>query len=95
MRARPERGVRVEVQPQPWTAAHQKLLTGYAGNSLPDVSQIGNTWVAELTAIGTLSPTPPEAANLLASTSIDKHVRAWEKPSDHVPVAVELKLEAA
>lgn len=37
----------------------------------------------------------PEAANLLASTSIDKHVRAWEKPSDHVPVAVELKLAAA
>jgi exodeoxyribonuclease-3 len=37
----------------------------------------------------------PEAANLLAATSIDKHVRAWEKPSDHVPVAVELKLAAA
>ncbi|MEP9389108.1 exodeoxyribonuclease III [Mesorhizobium sp. KR9-304] len=37
----------------------------------------------------------PEAANFLAGTSIDKHVRAWEKPSDHVPVAVELKLAAA
>ena len=36
----------------------------------------------------------PEAANMLAGTSIDKHVRAWEKPSDHVPVAVELKLQA-
>jgi exodeoxyribonuclease III len=32
----------------------------------------------------------PEAANRLASVSIEKHVRAWEKPSDHVPVAVEL-----
>ena len=30
-----------------------------------------------------------------SSASIDKHVRAWEKPSDHVPVAVELSLEAA
>lgn len=58
-------GVRVEVQPLPWTAAHEKLLTAYAGASLPDVSQIGNTWVAELTAIGALSPTPPAAANLL------------------------------
>jgi exodeoxyribonuclease-3 len=29
----------------------------------------------------------PEAADLLVSTSIEKHVRAWEKPSDHVPVA--------
>jgi exodeoxyribonuclease-3 len=28
----------------------------------------------------------PEAADRLASTSIEKHVRAWEKPSDHVPV---------
>jgi exodeoxyribonuclease-3 len=37
----------------------------------------------------------PEAANRLAGTSIDKHVRAWEKPSDHVPVAVELSLAAA
>jgi len=37
----------------------------------------------------------PEAANHLSSASIEKHVRAWEKPSDHVPVAVELAVEAA
>ncbi|MES2860220.1 MAG: extracellular solute-binding protein [Pseudomonadota bacterium] len=58
-------GIKVIVQPQPWTAAHQKLLTAYAGASLPDVSQIGNTWVAELAAIGALSPTPTAAADLL------------------------------
>jgi exodeoxyribonuclease-3 len=29
----------------------------------------------------------PEATDRLRSTSIEKHVRAWEKPSDHVPVA--------
>lgn len=28
----------------------------------------------------------PEAADRLQSTSIEKHVRGWEKPSDHVPV---------
>lgn len=28
----------------------------------------------------------PEAADRLISTRIEKHVRAWEKPSDHVPV---------
>ncbi|MDI7863338.1 exodeoxyribonuclease III [Rhizobiaceae bacterium n13] len=28
----------------------------------------------------------PEAADRLQSTAIEKHVRAWEKPSDHVPV---------
>lgn len=34
----------------------------------------------------------PEAANRLAASSIEKHVRAWEKPSDHVPVIVELAM---
>ncbi|OYX56674.1 MAG: ABC transporter substrate-binding protein [Brevundimonas subvibrioides] len=58
-------GIKVVVQPLPWTAAHQKLLTAYAGASLPDVSQIGNTWVAELAAIGALSPTPAFADDLL------------------------------
>lgn len=28
----------------------------------------------------------PEATDRLVSVSIEKHVRAWEKPSDHVPV---------
>ena len=34
----------------------------------------------------------PEAANRFSSASIEKHVRAWEKPSDHVPVAIDLAL---
>ncbi|HEU4986052.1 MAG TPA: exodeoxyribonuclease III [Rhizobiaceae bacterium] len=37
----------------------------------------------------------PEAADQLRAVTIDKHTRAWEKPSDHVPVAVELDLKAA
>lgn len=37
----------------------------------------------------------PEAADHLASASVQKHTRAWEKPSDHVPVVVELALSAA
>ncbi|WP_378952718.1 exodeoxyribonuclease III [Mesorhizobium sp. ANAO-SY3R2] len=37
----------------------------------------------------------PEAANRFASASVEKHVRGWEKPSDHVPVAVALDLVAA
>ena len=37
----------------------------------------------------------PEAANRFSSATIEKHVRAWEKPSDHVPVAIELDLAAA
>jgi len=32
----------------------------------------------------------PEAARIMQGVGIDKHVRGWEKPSDHVPVWVEL-----
>jgi exodeoxyribonuclease-3 len=32
----------------------------------------------------------PQAADRLAAAGIDKHVRAWEKPSDHVPVWIDL-----
>jgi hypothetical protein len=41
-------GIRVDVQQIPWRAAHEKLLTGYVGETLPDVAQLGNTWVPEL-----------------------------------------------
>ncbi len=32
----------------------------------------------------------PHAADRLVDASVDKRTRAWEKPSDHVPVVVEL-----
>ncbi|MGO3931059.1 exodeoxyribonuclease III [Rhodopseudomonas pseudopalustris] len=32
----------------------------------------------------------PQAADRLSAVGIDKHVRAWEKPSDHVPVWADL-----
>jgi exodeoxyribonuclease-3 len=34
----------------------------------------------------------PQAADRLVSTTIDKRTRAWEKPSDHVPVIAEFTL---
>jgi exodeoxyribonuclease III len=37
----------------------------------------------------------PEAADRLTDVGIDRHVRAWEKPSDHVPVWFDLAIEAA
>jgi exodeoxyribonuclease III len=36
----------------------------------------------------------PQAADLMIGTGIDRHVRGWEKPSDHVPVYVDLDIEA-
>jgi exodeoxyribonuclease-3 len=35
----------------------------------------------------------PQAADRLAGAGIDRHVRSWEKPSDHVPVFVDLDIE--
>jgi exodeoxyribonuclease-3 len=34
----------------------------------------------------------PEATSKLAGVRIDQHVRDWEKPSDHVPVLIDLTL---
>ena len=34
----------------------------------------------------------PQAADLLSGVSIEKHVRGWDKPSDHVPVMIELDI---
>jgi exodeoxyribonuclease-3 len=34
-----------------------------------------------------------QAADRLTAAGIDKHVRGWEKPSDHVPVYVDLAVE--
>ena len=46
--------LRVRLQQIPWTAAHAKLLTAFAGDTLPDLCQLGNTWVPELVALGAL-----------------------------------------
>ncbi len=35
----------------------------------------------------------PQAADRLTTAGIDKHVRSWEKPSDHVPVYVDLAID--
>ena len=32
----------------------------------------------------------PQATDRLGACAIDKHVRGWEKPSDHVPVWAEI-----
>ena len=63
-------GIHVELQQLPWTAAHEKLLTAYAGDALPDVCALGNTWVPEFAALGALQPLD---ARVAASSSLDPH----------------------
>lgn len=36
----------------------------------------------------------PQAADRLVAVGIDRHVRTWDKPSDHVPVYVDLDITA-
>lgn len=49
-------GIEVEIQQVPWTAAHEKLLTAFAADALPDVCQLGNTWIPEFARLGALQP---------------------------------------
>jgi len=49
-------GIHVVLQQLPLSAAHQKLLTAFAGDSTPDITQLGNTWLPELAALGALEP---------------------------------------
>ena len=35
----------------------------------------------------------PQATDKLTGAGIDKHVRSWDKPSDHVPVWIDLEIE--
>lgn len=61
-------GIRVDLQKLPWTAAHEKLLTAFAGDALPDLCQLGNTWLPEFAALGALEPLD---AYVAASSIVD------------------------
>ena len=80
--------IRVRVQQIPWSAAHEKLLTAYAGDAMPDLFQLGNTWIPEFVALRAVEPLDqrlqawPEAAlkdyfpGILATNRLDGHTYA-------------------
>lgn len=61
--------IKVQVQQIPWTAAHEKLLTAFAGESTPDVCQLGNTWIPEFAVLNALQPLDDVVRN---STLVDQ-----------------------
>ena len=71
-------GIRVEVQQLPWTAAHEKLLTAFAGDSTPDICQLGNTWIPEFVALGALEPLDRYVADSRWSTPRDYFAGIWD-----------------
>ena len=62
-------GHHVQVQRVPWSAAHEKLLTAWVGGTMPDVVQVGNTWIPELVVLGAAEPLDERLA---ASGAIDR-----------------------
>ena len=58
-------GLPVDLQWLAWTAAHEKLLTAYAGDTLPDVMMLARSWVAEFALIGAIAPLPAGQGALL------------------------------
>jgi len=68
----------VKIQGIPWTAAHEKLLTAYAGNSLPDICQIGNTWIPEFNLLNALENLNDWLANATAIKRENYFPGIWE-----------------
>jgi multiple sugar transport system substrate-binding protein len=79
-------GATVRVQQIPWSAAHEKLLTASVGDALPDVFQIGNTWIPEIALLEAAQSADAELPAMRADVFpgiADTNVvdgRAWAVP---------------
>lgn len=68
----------VTAQQIPWTAAHEKILTAFVGNSSPDIGQVGNTWIPELSAIGAIEPLDEYLKNSKIVSAGDYFPGIWD-----------------
>lgn len=75
-RAHPQ--IRVRVDSLPWSAAHEKLLTAFAGDATPDVAQLGNSWLPEFAALGALAPLDDWVAATPALQPADWFEGIWQ-----------------
>ncbi len=71
-------GVKVVVQQLPWTAAHEKLLTAFAGDATPDLAQMGNTWIPEMAALRALEPLESRVAASAVVAQKDYFAGVWD-----------------
>jgi multiple sugar transport system substrate-binding protein len=69
--------IRVEVQQIPWLSAHEKLLTGFAGDAVPDLAQLGSSWVPELVALGALEPLDSKLSASRVVRGEDYFIGSW------------------
>ncbi|KRG69185.1 sugar ABC transporter substrate-binding protein [Pseudoxanthomonas dokdonensis] len=70
--------ISVDLQPLPWLSAHEKLLTAFAGDALPDVVPLGNTWIAEFEALGALQPLDDYVASAADFNQPDFFPGVWD-----------------
>lgn len=61
-------GIKVKVQMAPWTAAQEKLISAFASDNLPDVFQLGNTWIPQFAQLEGIS----ELSKFISNSSIIK-----------------------
>lgn len=71
-------GIHVDVQNIPMTAAHEKLLTAFAADGLPDVCQLGNTWLPELATLDALEPLQPFVERSKVVDPADYFTGVWD-----------------
>ena len=71
-------GVSVRVQQIPWSAAHEKLLTAFVGDSMPDVFQLGTTWIPEFQALGALEALDTHVARSATVTPGEYFAGVWD-----------------
>ena len=78
-------GVHVSLHQLPWTGAHAKLLTAFVAEATPDLAQLGNTWVAELSALHALDPLDARVQHSQVVQSSDYFGGIWDtNVIDHV-----------
>jgi multiple sugar transport system substrate-binding protein len=71
-------GVRLQIEQLPWSAAHEKLLTAFAGDALPDLAQVGNTWLPEMAALNALEPLSSWLESKTAPRAADHFDGIWQ-----------------
>ena len=69
--------IQVRVDTLPFSAAHEKLLTAFAGDATPDLAQLGNSWIAEFAAVNALLPLGPWLAATPALQPADWFEGIW------------------
>ena len=71
-------GISVRVQQLPFTEAHEKLLTAFVGDAMPDMAQLGNSWLPEFATLGALEPLGSRVAATPSIARADYFPGIWD-----------------